>query len=101
MAAGVAICEVRFIPESILLNWSLVITVWHGSACAKPVVVAEPVFTEPVFTEPPLSGHTPWTTTTAAFGATLSGLNDGCCAEGVTDAPETGGSEGACTGGTL
>src|SRR3954462_12507006 len=65
MAPGFEICAATLIPESILLNCSLVITVSQESALV-----------EVVFAEATSLGQTPWSVTTGAFGGTLSGLND-------------------------
>jgi hypothetical protein len=62
-----------------LLNCSLVITVWQESDLAEVVAF----------------GQTPWIVTTGAFGATLSGLKEGgagCWSEGTR---ESGCAEGA------
>src|SRR5229473_7945151 len=92
MAAGVVICEATLIPVSMVLNCSLVITVWQEPSL--PETSLEPVFAEAAF-----FGQTPWIVTTGSFGATLSGLNDCCCTNGGAEGWAAGGREGACTGG--
>src|SRR5579864_48863 len=91
MAAGVEICAARFIPESMLLNCSLVITVWQGPALPEASIA------EPVFVDAASLGHTPGMTTTGAFGATLSGLN--CCGNGGAGCWVAGRRESGCAGG--
>src|SRR5882724_12876203 len=89
MADGVVICEVRLIPESMVLNCSLVITVWQEPSL--PETSLEPVFAEGAF-----FGQTPWIVTTGSFGATLSGLNDCCSTRGGAEDWVAGGRDGAC-----